>query len=269
MTAPLLPEIPESDATGSVAEVYEDIKAVTGLPLVNLVYRYLATVPGRLEAAWHELRPNLVDPRTIEAAEAISGAARSDADGSSPGISVAPVLDAEKLELALATFAAYERGNSRNLIAVMALLSGVPGTAPTTIGDEIESLSAPLGAILPMTSLEELGDQGRLLLDQMAAALTAPGDAVLIPGLFRHFADDSDLLAFFWAILKPRVADGTITARADRLDALARQALRDLPARVTAIEEPEVREVLERFAVTIPRMSVVVAILQTSLARSA
>lgn len=268
MTVPLLPEISESDAAGSVAEVYEDIRAVTQLPLVNLVYRYLATEPGRLEAAWRELRPNLVDPGTIEAAEAIAAAARSDA-GALPGISVAPVLDAEQLDLALATLAAYGRGNSRNLIVVMALLSGVPGTAATEVGGEIESVSAPVGAILPMKSLDELDEQSRSLLDQMAAALTAPGETVLIPGLLRHFADDSDLLAFFWAILKPRTVDGTIAARADRIDALARRALTDLPARVTAIEDPEVRGVLERFAATIPRMSVVAGILEASLTRSA
>ena len=55
-----LPEIAESAATGSVAETYAEIRRVTGVPFVVFIYRVLATEPGRLEAAWAELAPNLV-----------------------------------------------------------------------------------------------------------------------------------------------------------------------------------------------------------------
>lgn len=53
-----LAEIAEEDAEGAVAELYEDIRRVLGLPLVNLVYRHLAAV-GRLEEVWRVL-PRMV-----------------------------------------------------------------------------------------------------------------------------------------------------------------------------------------------------------------
>lgn len=53
-----LSEISENLATGSVAELYTDIRAVLGVDLVNLIYRHLATVPGALEWAWANLGPH-------------------------------------------------------------------------------------------------------------------------------------------------------------------------------------------------------------------
>lgn len=263
-----LPEIPESKATGSVANAYEDIRRVTGLPLVNLVYRYLASEPGRLEAAWRELQPNLVDRRTIEAAAAISGASRL-SGGATISVAALEAIgldDAERTRIRT-TLAAYDRGNSRNLLAVLALLAGAEGTAeggPT--GGEETSIQAD--EILPIVGLEGLAEPTRRLLEEMGAALAAPGETVLVPGLLRHFARNPGLLALFWTLLEPRIDDGTVGHRAAQIEELGRQAIVSLPGRVTAIDESGVREVLDRFALTIPRMLVVGGILQASLGPS-
>ena len=51
MTDPL-PAIAEADATGAVALMFADIRAVTGVGVVNLIWRHLATIPGGLAWAW-------------------------------------------------------------------------------------------------------------------------------------------------------------------------------------------------------------------------
>ena len=42
---PVFAEIAEADATGRTREIYDDFKASIGLPMVNLVYRHMATTP--------------------------------------------------------------------------------------------------------------------------------------------------------------------------------------------------------------------------------
>ena len=50
-------EIRETDASPHVAALYADIKAATGTPQVNLIFRHLATFPGVLDWAWAVLGP--------------------------------------------------------------------------------------------------------------------------------------------------------------------------------------------------------------------
>jgi hypothetical protein len=119
-----LPEIPEADATGRVAELYDDIRAVLGLPLVNLVYRHLAAL-GCLEAAWTQLRPNLSDAAVDAAANELIAPARIDFPPFSAAALEAVGLRHSEVATLLETFAAYNHANPRNLLALCALLNGV------------------------------------------------------------------------------------------------------------------------------------------------
>jgi len=42
-----VPAIAEADATGEVREIYQDIRGVTGVGVVNLIWRRLATTLSR------------------------------------------------------------------------------------------------------------------------------------------------------------------------------------------------------------------------------
>lgn len=53
----MLPELLESQATGQVAVIYDEIRRFSGVPYVSSLQRYLATLPGVLEWAWSALRP--------------------------------------------------------------------------------------------------------------------------------------------------------------------------------------------------------------------
>lgn len=49
---PPFSEVAEQNASPAVRGLYADIKRVQGAPLVNLIYRHLATIPGGLEWVW-------------------------------------------------------------------------------------------------------------------------------------------------------------------------------------------------------------------------
>ena len=50
-------ELSEDDATGSIAEIYEEIKEYYAAPYVSSLFRHLATYPGLLEWIWKIMLP--------------------------------------------------------------------------------------------------------------------------------------------------------------------------------------------------------------------
>jgi len=126
---PALSEISESSASGSVAALYADIRAVLGVDLVNLIYRHLATVPGGLEWAWANLRPHFQSGEIDAQAELL----RNDVRGAFPAwpedFAFAPSHPSELTSAARLT-QVYNLNNSRNLMAFRHLLSEGTGLAP-------------------------------------------------------------------------------------------------------------------------------------------
>ena len=52
-----VPAVIESEATGEIKEIFDDIKNVTGVDVVNLVWRRLAITKDALCSVWDVLRP--------------------------------------------------------------------------------------------------------------------------------------------------------------------------------------------------------------------
>jgi hypothetical protein len=260
-----LKETPEAEATGPVAELYADIRAVIGLPLVNLIYRHLAAT-GRLEGAWSALRPNVTHPALAEGAAELAAIAGTDAVARLSLAALRAVGVEDELPGARATLEAYNHANSRNLIALTALLHGAEGTTRPTTAAALDVAGPPDGAmLLPMASLDALPEPTGALLDEMAVAFASPGQTVIVPGLFRHFAHEPALLALCWTVLRPAV-DGGVVARRGNLVALRARALAAaLPEPVNPAEDEQTRAVLARFIATIPRMLVAGVALRAAL----
>jgi hypothetical protein len=66
--ATIMEELPESEATGQLAEIYEEVRQFCGVPYVSSMQRYLATMPGCLEWVWGAIRPAMVNGAVQEAA---------------------------------------------------------------------------------------------------------------------------------------------------------------------------------------------------------
>ena len=116
-------EVREADAAGPVADVFADIRAAQRLPMVNLIWRHLATRPAALEWAWTRARPLYADG--IAERAAAQAMARLDI----PAVTGLPRSLTRVAGLADSDRAAvhdlvqvYNRGNSLNLVALGALL---------------------------------------------------------------------------------------------------------------------------------------------------
>lgn len=261
-----LPEIAERDATGRVGELYADIRAVVGAPFVALIYRVLAA-NGGLEAAWASLRPNLADPSVgPAAAELVRVGAGDDAAAIPPAALRAAGVPEADMGALRSTCAAYDHTNSRNLLAVTALLHAGTDTGPTaTAGPGSPAPPAPRFELVPMAPLAGLAPETRALLDELSRPLVLPGDAALVPSLFRHFADRPCLLALLATAIEPARASGAVEARGAAVQARARELAAALPHAVAPVDDPAVRGVLERFGFTISRMIVVGGLLGRAL----
>lgn len=240
-----LAEVSETDAEGSTAAIYGDIRRVLGLPVVNLVYRHLAVEPAALERVWRELRPNLTSSIAERAARRLVDQAVPPVAVPIPAGALAAVgLDAERARLVRATLDAYARANSLNLLGMHALLDGCPGNVEPR--ETVEP--PPAKPILPMAQLTTLPPTTLKLLDEMSAALVGGEQPRLVPSLLRHFADDPPLLALFWTALRP-AAEAELAATRAAVATEARGLAAELPQPVRPLEERTLCETARRFAV--------------------
>jgi hypothetical protein len=213
------------------------------LPLVNLIYRHLAVEPGRLEGIWESLRI----PRSAL---------------------VAVGVDDQLMRRVLATLEAYNYANPRNLLAIHALLGGSEGAH-----ERAQAAGAPQrhfapAELLPMADLRSVGGQVRALLEEMSQDFAAPGETILIPSLFRHFAHNPGLLALLWVALRPCIEHGTFADRVAVVAQMAPALARSLPFPVRRIEDASTRAALQRFTDTVPRMIVAGGMMQQALNRT-
>src|SRR5260370_39762836 len=113
-----VPAISESEATGSIAEIYADIRCVYRVGVVNLIWRHLATIPGGLPWAWSTIRPLYVNGTVGREAAALRAAL------SLPELPLWPTaalisagLQDEDIAGIPTVLAAYDRTNAIALIA--------------------------------------------------------------------------------------------------------------------------------------------------------
>ena len=247
---PYLAEVPEDEADGRLAPVYDDIRAALGF--VNLVYRHLAAL-GRLEVVWERLRPNLLDPAIDVAADELVALASVDVTPLSPAALAACGVRPQDIGHARATLDAYNHANPRNLLALVALTRGVRGGAPALGG---AARRPPGGDLLPAATPADTDGPARALLDELSAAFAAPGEDAVVPGLFRHFAGNPAWLALVSAVLAPLASGRLVAWRANVVHARAARLADALPHPVEPERDALVRTAAERFAATIPAMLV-------------
>ena len=120
--------ITERNAHGSVADFYEDIRSTLKVPVVNLIWRHLATIPGSLEWCWSSLKPSYESNAVNVEASVLRDKVYTSVDTTltefclqSAGISN---TDLNSIKVVLHS---YYRSNAMNLVSLSALRSKLNG----------------------------------------------------------------------------------------------------------------------------------------------
>jgi hypothetical protein len=211
MTAPgadSIPAIAESDATGDVAILYEDLRVTLGVPFVNLIWRHLATIPGGLAWVWTLVKPLYVsgelDRLSSDAAARVS----------LPSLAPLPdcvwesaAIDRDTRQTIAALIESYNHANGVNLLALMttvsALRDGLPApTAGAAPAPAPKRHPAPAPKLPPLPGLSELPPH-ILALVRALDELGRLGSNDAVASLYRHLAHWPAFLSIAYAALEP------------------------------------------------------------------
>lgn len=263
-------EVSPAAASGETARIYGEIRRLTGGPLVALIYRHLATLPGVLEALWAGVAPLLERGLVQEPAWAL---AREAWNGPVPDASAALAgLAAPDRQAADAVLAAYNRANPVNFVVVgmIRFALAAEGRGITTPPPpQAWTPPPPLPAIVAIPAMDDLPGPVRAQVDAFAKRET-PDAVPLVPTLYRHVGHWPALTGLAHRDVLPRLADGRFAAAigrfSDHSQALAADlARRHAPVLPDALRAPAAQAVLERFSVVIPEMVVVGHFLRATL----
>lgn len=211
-----VPSIPEAEATGATKAIYEDLKVVIGVPVVNLIFRHIATFPGCLEWSWEVLRPlyasgavatyamhlmdDLETPTVPRLPHAALRAVGVDALGES---TINRILDA------------YNRSNPMNLVALTTLLAYLANpdqaVATATPVAPLPTRETPLTpeVLPPLIAVHEMDAETRTLA-QMLNSLGSQGEARTMASMYRQLAHWPGYLALSLALLHPLHQSGQL-----------------------------------------------------------
>ncbi len=286
--------VSERSAIGETKVIFDDIKATLGVPVVNLIFRHIATVPGALPWMWELLRPLYLSAELRSAASSLIVAMRlpSVPTLSRSALQVAGV-DAENELLIARVLDTYNRSNALNLIALAALsaasntetrLIGAPQSGrdpdePQTAkmsGSEARRLPAPIEEALPaLLALADMDRATRELVESLNRIGDRDGGRILA-SMYCQLAHWPGYLALAETLLKSLEAAGALANAIEETRAAGRREAFNLAERVHATpvsapapgmpERQAVDEALERFASnTIAKMLTISQVLKASL----
>lgn len=302
--AALLDELPEAQARGEALRIYGEIRRLSGVPMVALIYRHLATLPGALEWAWSLVGPLMASGRLPERAWR---AAREAALPAGPRIPRAAlralgITDADEAAVD-GVLQAYNRANPVNVLVVRLLqvqlardaasqahqaplapqaawatsagaagpAEGGPsvGAGPTPWPDW--QPPTPVTSLPAMVPPAEMSPSVRELVILLTDRVEGGTPSALWPSLYRHLAHWPGLLALFAVIVEP--AFPRVDAAAAGLGAAIDEAVAELSAALPHTTTPGpagaaaegLRAGLASFSARIPEMVVLGALLAASM----
>ena len=266
MTKSYLAEITPEAATGETARIYEEIRTLTGGPLVALIYRHLATMPGALEAVWRSAAPLLATGELQTSAWEI---ARNAWAGKAPAPS-AGVRDMRAASLAHArdVLDAYNRSNPVNYMIVCVIRAAAsqaqsPGGRPGADTADRAAWSPPprIGSIASIPAFDALSPRARAQVDTFAKS-GRHGAPMLAPTLYRHIAHWPALLSMTAREVAPRLEGGDFAPAIDAFHTAISAAATRLAHDHAVVADPvlatpRMTAVFDRFSQVIPEMVVV------------
>ena len=267
--SPLLPELREAEATGEKAAIYAQMKRLGAVPMVALIFRHIATLPGGLEWTWNAVGPAWRSGQLQEAAWRIARETRLTPLAAMPraALSALGVDDAALAEIRV-VLEAYNRANPENMLSVLCLLRLAAGRASSSPEDRGAGWSPPPvpGPLVAMGDVTRMPREVAELLD-LVAAPGEPGAPRVIQSLYRHFMHRPAFLALAVTLLRQRFDDGSIDPGAASMRTAMNAAADGISTGLSAPPAPAgIRTVCERFGgAVIPQMIVVGALLERAL----
>jgi hypothetical protein len=271
-----LPELSESEATGTIAEIYEEIRVYCGVPYVSSMQRHLATRPGVLEWAWAALLPAVVDGTIPETAWRLAGQLHVEPlpPLTRPALRLLGVDEVGEMAIQ-AICDTFIRVSPINLLFGGVLRRLLEGEQPGGSGAQPASPWTPppmLPAGPPLLDAAVLAPDHRAVLLQFETGI---GSVVFVPGLYRMLAHWPAYLAHVATLLGPRFTEPATKqacdALATRVDAAAPDVLAALPSLPSNLSPPSPEEAAEivtailRYRGTSPEMVVFSTLLRDAL----
>lgn len=278
----ILPEIDEENARGTVRQIYEVIKTYRGLPLVPLIYRQLAAIPGVLPWAWSILQPIVVSGEIIKSGKRVS-------EGIDWNIAPLPPIprsalrvmgvDASSEAKISSVFDTLNYMNPGNLISARYLGMVVTFMSQAHMAKQPEEDRrqvydfSPPAALPPLPRLVSLSAMSDSLAN-LVCSLGRRGDERLVPHLYRHLANWPSFLALAATLTLPRLRSGEIDAFGTRvLDKVDEEVKRlrqqyfredDVPS-LSQESCASVGALVERYSQKHPEMIVVCTLLRQAM----
>ncbi|MBR0664665.1 hypothetical protein GXW71_09905 [Roseomonas hellenica] len=241
-----VPAVTEAAATGEIAAIFDDIRSVLGVEVVNLVWRHLATFDGALSWTWSTLRPLYAHGTLQEEARKLRAClALPQVQTIRPEVFAAIGLPASALDPIRSILAAYDHTNAMALFAFSALRVRLGPSDEQSPDVSVASRPAPqpesLIALPRLPRMEELSAETAALvmeLNKLGTDRTQPS----LASMYRHLAYWPPYLALAWAILTPLHASGALAdaIRAMRGEAERRAAVIKLHLGRAALPSPAI-----------------------------
>lgn len=271
----LLAELSESDATGEIARIFEEMRVYCGVPYVSTLQKHVATMPGCIEWMWAAVRPGFVSGAMPETAWKLAGQIEIDP---LPQLSDSALrllgVDADGLEALNDICDMYARVSPCNLIfsdTVRLLLTGSDGGGEG-FGTDGWTPPAMVPELPPMPVMNKLDADTVAVLQQLGRSL---GETVMVPGLYRYFALWPAYLAHVATELTPLMQDKAVAEAgrrmARRITEAAPAIVAKLPPAPTDLPRPGPKETqailaaLDMFKLTSPEMVIFSTLLKGAL----
>jgi hypothetical protein len=236
----MIAEIAETDATGAIADIYEEVRTLYATPYVSSIHRHLATRPGVLEWVWRAVRPVFLDGSAQHVGWRIAAEVALPPLPTMPAASLA-AWGVRETEIAAVRAAcdSFIRAAPINLMlgGLTRALLKEPHAGGQRVGTEAPGPWSPPPPLPTPPRL--LADSALDRTTQAALALfgSGEGERAFVPGLYRMLAAWPGLLAHLGVVLVPRLTSPEATQAARHLLAAVDAAIPDLLARLPAPPE--------------------------------
>ena len=272
---PLLAELSEDQARGDIRQIYQEIRRLSAVPMVALIWRHLATLPGTLEWAWSLLEPVMRAGELQKMAWELADQTRIPRQ---PEITVAALraagISEDDHRGIIDTLDGYNRANPVNIVMLRCLSFHLAGTTGETQSKAWPQWQPPPSPpALPM-----MVDPGAMspTVHSLVSLLTDRGSdaapSTLLPSLYRHLAHWPAFLGYASVLIPPEFA--AIDAAAAQMRKLVDHATVTLTARLVPVaglpppsgqNSDQLLKAIAQFSIRIPEMVVIGNLLRAAL----